>query len=147
MKERILFYGSRAAQYGFMSNFSRHQYKRNGHWYQTVEHDYQSQKFAGTAMEKKIREAKGPGAAKRLGQSPGIRKDWESVKENVMMECLRAKFKAHPAIAKELLETGDAELVEDSPTDFYWGCGDNGKGKNRLGVLLMKLREEIRAKH
>ena len=141
MAEQILFYGTRPADPGYMSNFSRHRYQRNGNWYETAEHDYQSQKFAGTPLEKKIREAESPGAAKRLGQSPGMRADWESVKEDVMRECLLAKFKAHPIIFSKLLETGDSKLIENSPTDYYWGIGANGTGKNRLGVLLMELRQ------
>ncbi|MBK0795114.1 Swarming motility protein YbiA, partial [Escherichia coli O25b:H4-ST131] len=26
--------------------------------------------------------------------------------------------------------------------DAYWGDGGNGKGKNRLGYLVMELREQ-----
>jgi len=43
-----------------------------------------------------------------------------------------------------LVETGDRELIENSPMGYYWGCGLTGAGKNRLGVLLMELREELR---
>lgn len=38
----------------------------------------------------------------------------------------------------------DREIVEDSPIDSYWGCGADGLGKNMLGKLLMKLREELK---
>ena len=45
--------------------------------------------------------------------------------------------------------TGDAELIEGNTWhDNYWGvcsCSKcNGRGKNRLGKLLMKVREELR---
>jgi predicted NAD-dependent protein-ADP-ribosyltransferase YbiA (DUF1768 family) len=43
------------------------------------------------------------------------------------------------------MDTGNEELVENSPYDYYWGVGRNGTGKNRLGILLMKLREELSA--
>ncbi len=39
----------------------------------------------------------------------------------------------------------DAELVEHTANDAYWGDGGDGNGKNRLGSLLMKVREELRA--
>jgi len=43
-----------------------------------------------------------------------------------------------------LLSTGDAEIVENSPIDYYWGCGANGSGKNRLGIILMEVRDILR---
>ena len=33
------------------------------------------------------------------------------------------KLAQHPTVAELLLNTGDAELVEDSPKDYFWGCG------------------------
>lgn len=41
--------------------------------------------------------------------------------------------------------TGDAELIEHTRTDAYWGDGGDGRGKNRLGILLMDLRQRLRA--
>jgi predicted NAD-dependent protein-ADP-ribosyltransferase YbiA (DUF1768 family) len=40
-----------------------------------------------------------------------------------------------------LLSTGNATLIEDSPMDFYWGCGSDGTGKNMLGKILMEYRD------
>lgn len=59
------------------------------------------------------------------------------------MCALRAKFAAHPAIRKTLLDTGSATLIEHTEKDRYWGDGGDGTGKNRLGVLLMRLRDEL----
>ena len=39
---------------------------------------------------------------------------------------------------------GGALLVENAPGDAYWGVGKDGNGKNRLGVLLMEVREWLR---
>ena len=39
------------------------------------------------------------------------------------------------------METGDRKLIEHTDKDKYWGDGGNGKGENRLGILLMKLRD------
>jgi len=73
-----------------------------------------------------------------------LRRDWESVKENIMRRALYAKFTQHPDLKKLLLSTGDAKLVEHTERDSYWGDGGDGSGKNRLGYLLMELREKLR---
>ena len=43
------------------------------------------------------------------------------------------------------MKTGDAELVEHTKNDRYWADGGDGTGRNRLGQLLMELREQLRA--
>lgn len=62
-----------------------------------------------------------------------------------MREAVRAKFRAHADLRAELLATGDEELIENAPGDYYWGCGADGSGKNRLGQILMEVRAELRA--
>ena len=62
-----------------------------------------------------------------------------------MLAALRAKFTQHDELKAVLLGTGDAELVEHTANDRYWGDGGDGSGKNRLGALLMQVRAEIRA--
>ncbi len=76
-------------------------------------------------------------------RSKPLRKNWESVKEQVMRKALRAKFEQHPELRALLLATAPAKLVEHTENDAYWGDGGNGKGKNRLGYLLMELREQL----
>jgi ribA/ribD-fused uncharacterized protein len=44
-----------------------------------------------------------------------------------------------------LLGTGDAKLVEHTERDAYWGDGGDGSGQNRLGQILMQVRDELRA--
>jgi NADAR domain len=58
---------------------------------------------------------------------------------------LRAKFSQHTHLMQMLIGTGDAELVEDSPFDAFWGIGRDGAGQNQLGVLLQDIRAELRA--
>jgi ribA/ribD-fused uncharacterized protein len=113
----------------------------------TSEHYFQAQKFAGTPHEEEVRQAKSPMIAARMGRSRKrpLRKDWEKVKDDVMLQALRAKFTQHPELKKLLLGTGDAPLVEHTKNDRYWADGGDGKGLNRLGILLMRLRTELRA--
>jgi ribA/ribD-fused uncharacterized protein len=62
-----------------------------------------------------------------------------------MMDALRAKFSQHEGVRQILLETGERRIVEHTPRDSYWADGGDGRGKNRLGELLMRLRSELRA--
>lgn len=146
MSKVINFYSSRA-EHGYMSNFARYEVKMNGKTYKTSEHYYQSQKYKGTAWETKVCKAGGPMEAAEIGRdkSGPLRRDWESVKDNVMREVVEAKFRQHPALAKQLLETEDAKLVEHTENDSYWADGGNGKGKNMLGIILMEVRAKLKA--
>lgn len=137
----INFY-STTGDYGYMSNFAHYPVVMNGKTYRTSEHYFQSQKFIGTNVESKIRETKSPKEAAKLGRSRDypLRKDWQSVKVNVMKLVVLAKFQQNEDIAKLLVETGDAKLVEHTENDSYWGDGGNGKGKNMLGQILMEVR-------
>ncbi|MFO7563611.1 MAG: NADAR family protein [Enhygromyxa sp.] len=144
MAEVIRFYRQGDA-WGEFSNFSPHPIELDGQRWPTTEHYFQAQKFSEPELQTRIRETKKPGDAARLGRRlPGLRSDWEQVKEDVMLRALRAKFAQHPRLARRLLSTADAELVEHTRNDSYWADGGDGSGKNRLGVLLMQLRAELR---
>ncbi len=60
-----------------------------------------------------------------------------------MLEAVRAKFTQHPDLKELLLSTGDAMLEENAPKDEEWGIGSNGRGKNKLGKILMRVRQEL----
>lgn len=62
-----------------------------------------------------------------------------------MRAALMAKFTTHPDLREALLGTRDEELVENAPTDYFWGCGKLGGGQNMLGKLLMEIRLVLRA--
>lgn len=146
MAQRIGFYSVKGP-YGAFSNFSAHPFELGGKRWPTSEHYFQAQKFAGTEHEEALRLLDGPMAVANAGRERHrpLRPDWEAVKEDVMLAALRAKFHAHPELESLLLSTGQAELVEEAQGDAYWGWGPDGQGQNRLGLLLMRLRSEIRA--
>jgi ribA/ribD-fused uncharacterized protein len=60
-----------------------------------------------------------------------------------MTVIVRAKHDQHEYIQRKLLETGNAELIENSPTDSFWGRGPDWKGRNELGKIWMRLRQEM----
>lgn len=141
----IRFY-SVADEYGDFSNFARFPIRLDGELWPTSEHYFQAQKFKDRAVRKKIRNAKSPMIAARLGRDRAqpLRRDWESVKVEVMRRAVRAKFTQHEELRTLLLETGDAKIVEHTDNDAYWGDGGDGSGKNMLGRLLMEVRAWIR---
>ena len=106
-----------------------------------VEKHYQASKTNDPEWKQRILNAKTPGEAKRLGRSAPIRPDWESVKLPEMEGFLRHKFSRSP-LREQLLDTYPHQLVElNTWGDFFWGVC-RGMGKNHLGRLLMKIREE-----
>jgi ribA/ribD-fused uncharacterized protein len=85
----------------------------------------------------------GPSSAKKKGRHVTLRHDWEKVKEEYMYQIVKAKFIQNPAIADALLETGNALLIEGNTWgDTIWGMC-NGRGQNKLGKILMRVRSEI----
>ena len=143
----IYFYSAREQPYGCFSNFSRHGIELDGLWWSTSEHYYQAQKFATTDRPwfKRIHAAKTAKDAAKMGRdrSHFLRKDWESVKDEIMHRAVLRKFVTHRPLRELLLGTGDLEIVENSPMDYYWGCGVDGSGKNKLGRVLMAVRSSL----
>ena len=141
----IYFY-STIDKYGEFSNFSRHGVELDGQWWPTTEHYFQAQKFEDEEYREQIRGAATPKQAAELGRSRNrvLRADWEEVKDHVMYRAVLKKFQTHSQLKNLLLSTGDEELVENTTGDYYWGCGKNGSGKNMLGQILMRVREELR---
>ena len=140
----IYFYKTSEA-YGCFSNFSHHGFLIDGKWWMTSEHYFQAKKFDGTVYEEKIRLLDNPMKAADMGRdhSLPLRKDWEDVKDNIMRKAVIEKFTQNLDIKKILIQTGGQELVEKTTTDYYWGCGANGSGKNMLGLILMETREKL----
>ena len=135
--------------YGCFSNFSPHPINLQGTYWSTVEHYYQAQKFVGTpdaVVIPVIHAAPTPEQAAALGRdrTRSVRPDWEQVKIQVMHEAVLIKFLTHIDIQSILISTGDRLIVENSPTDCYWGCGGDKTGQNHLGKILMSVRQEIR---
>ncbi|MCY4044820.1 MAG: NADAR family protein [Cellvibrionales bacterium] len=115
----------------------------------SVEHYYQAMKFSNDAFAEKIRQAKTPAKAKKLGGSRlhKRRKDWQAIKTTVMTRAVYIKTRTHTKIAKALLDTNDNPLVESSAYDYFWGCGRDRRGHNHYGKVLMAVRDKLRDEH
>jgi ribA/ribD-fused uncharacterized protein len=132
--------------YGCFSNFSPHPITLDGKAWPTSEHYFQAQKFEDEQHQEAIRTTKSPMIAARMGRDrkKTLRPDWEAVKISIMTDAVRAKFTQHDDIRAILLGTADARLVEHTTNDSYWGDGGDGSGKNMLGQVLMRVRDELR---
>jgi hypothetical protein len=114
--------------------------------YKSVEHYFQSQKFKDNpTYSKKIINCLSPFDAKKLGSIRSIKivKDWDNIRLSILENGLRSKFDKNLNLELyELLQlTKGSLLIENSPFDNYYGCGRDGKGKNMMGKLLMKIRD------
>lgn len=138
-----------SGDYRFLSNFSPCNIAYNGYIYGNVEAAFQSEKCADPRDCKEFQSLTG-GEAKRMGRSVELREDWEQIKVSVMRDLLRVKFMDSPDLQTQLLNTGDARLIEGNRWhDNFWGdCNCDrcaGKpGENMLGQLLMDLRDSLR---
>jgi hypothetical protein len=148
-RTEVRFYRSNEKPYGVFSNLYRRPISFEGRDYPTAEHAYQAGKAAKEAVREWILSAPTPALAAMAAHGLytwDIVADWSRIKVDRMRRVLRAKFTQHEDLRALLLATGDARLVEAGRTDNAvnreWG-EVNGKGMNRLGVLLMELRAEL----
>lgn len=137
-------------QYFFLSNFYDAPVTYLGLTYQNNEAAFQSAKVIGTKQESQ-RQAfthLAPNEAKRKGRHVSLRSDWEKTKDQVMYEIVKNKFTNNLDLQEKLLATGNAILTEGNTWhDVYWGYDTRQKrGQNKLGKILMRVRQELRVK-
>jgi len=147
-RERISFYNKHEPYYEF-TNFSPHDVVYAGKRYPTSEHLFQSFKFLDSqpAIAEHIRKCGDRPSAvfdEAHRHQKWVRSDWRQVNVEKMEATLRLKFTQHTDLKALLLGTGNAELVENSPKDFFWGIGADGSGRNELGKALERVRDELR---
>lgn len=129
--------------YYFLSNFYEAPVTWNSITYRNNEAAFQSAKTNDIVVRKTFA-TMDPSTAKREGRRVALRPDWEEVKYQVMYEICLAKFIQNSELRERLLATGD-EYLEEGNTwgDRTWGTV-NGQGNNRLGKILMQVRDEIK---
>ena len=116
----------------------------------STEHFFQAQKFVGTPIEDKIRKCGSAREAFELARKPQyqawLHPEWhKGVKDDVMLLAVKEKFTQHEDLQKKLLQTGEREIVEHTANDSYWGDGGGwGRGQNKLGKILMQVRNELK---
>jgi ribA/ribD-fused uncharacterized protein len=147
----IKFYRANEKPYGAFSNLYRREIVFEGVTYPTSEHAYQAGKPRKDAVREWLLAAPTPSLLAMAAHGLyvwDIQPDWSKTKYDRMKRVLQAKFTQHEDLAKLLLSTGKARLVEAATVDNLvnrtWGEVD-GVGRNMLGKLLMEVREELAA--
>jgi ribA/ribD-fused uncharacterized protein len=155
----IVFYKTQEAFGGLSNMAAGFPLTINGERILTSEALYQACKYPERPeAQRLILTQKSPMAAKMVGKPywKWEREDWNTareaitVREAVMDWCLRVKLYQHAErFGALLLATGSRPIVEQSRRDPFWGAvpepDGSLRGWNRLGHLLMQLREECSA--
>lgn len=143
----IRFYRANEKPHGAFSNLLKRPIEFEGETFATAEHAYQAGKARKPAVRKWLMEAPSPSLLAMAAHGLyvwDIAEDWSKIKFDRMKRVLVAKFTQHEDLKALLLSTGTARLVEsatvDNAVNRLWG-EVNGVGQNKLGVLLMEVRE------
>lgn len=149
-----LFYG------GFLSQWYHSNFVIDGVWFSTCEQYMMYKKslmFRDYEMCIKIMATDDPSEQKAYGRMvKNFNKElWEKYAKKIIYDGNYAKFTQDPKLLKELMATGNKELVEASPTDRIYGVGlsasdpriwDKNKwqGTNWLGIAITNVRETLK---
>jgi ribA/ribD-fused uncharacterized protein len=150
-KNEVVLFKSTKAIHGGLSNMaSGFSVRVNGILIPSIEALYQACRYPlFPAIQQEIIEQNSPMTAKMISKKyiSHTRQDWEHVKYDIMYWALQVKLSQnYVKFSKVLLETGTKPIVELSNKDKDWAAIERNNnilvGKNALGRLLMKLREE-----
>lgn len=135
--------------YEFLSNFYNCPVTFYGITYRNSEAAFQAQKTKDEDVKREF-SVLNPSSAKLKGRNIELREDWDKVKYNIMYHVVFYKFIQNKDLFFKLIQTKDEELIEGNWWhDNYWGdchcdrCKDI-KGQNKLGKILMDLREKFK---
>lgn len=133
-----------SGEYRWLSNFAECRIILGNTTYSSVEHAYQSMKSDDPEWRKFCADpSNSAGTIKRKSRDVTIIPRWDDLKELVMYICLFQKYLQEPYLTA-LVETGDSLIIEGNTWgDTFWGVCD-GKGQNRLGELIMKIRDKVK---
>ena len=130
-----------------LDNFSAHAICLWDQEFPTAEHAFQWKKFSINHSEvaNAILSAKSPHLVKEISDAnkDSQPETWKDDKVKVMEEILLAKAQQHEDVRDVLKKTGNRKIIENSPVDSFWGIGPEGKGKNVVGEIWMKIRASL----
>lgn len=133
-------------EFGYLATYSNYGFYKDGVYYKTSEHYYQSKKMVDSKIQKQIIEAKTPKEASDIGRNRRNQKkgNWKNIKKQVMFEAVLYKFEQNEELKEKLLSTGNEEIIEETTKENYWGIGPNYDGQNNYGKILCQVRDYLR---
>ena len=157
-KKYVLFFGYKCP----FSNMYNHLMTQSSQNFTCVEQGfaYRKAELFDASLCDKILQAKTGPEFKKLGRDVKNfdAHVWNGRRSQIMERLIYAKFQ-DPTLAKLLKLTENAELIEVSPYDKFWGAGvdkdimirliEEGRpypGQNRLGLTLMWMRDNFVSK-
>ena len=160
LKTDAVFFHKPEEPYGFLSNWYPSPFELDGERFSSVEQFIMFRKcclFADTDMQVAVLSTDNPAKQQEIGRSAPWynEKIWGGVRQVVAFRGLMAKFSQNKELGQQLLDTGNAVLVECAGSDRVWACGlhlddedrldaSKWRGTNVLGYALMEVREAIR---
>lgn len=134
----------------FLSNFAPSSIEIDGIVYPTAQHAILAARTDDPAQKEGISRIKSPFRAKIAASRLSIRDDWARVEASVLECVMRMKFR-DLTLRQKLASTGDALILflNDWGDNIDGVCLDKDSGhwwgENRLGLILMAIREEAQA--
>jgi ribA/ribD-fused uncharacterized protein len=141
--------------FGWLGNMSPFPIEHEDLVWPSSEALFQGLRFQDPEIKEEIRSQKSPMTAKMIAKKHHKLAAFDPLGEEDLANmrlCLRLKVDQHPQVKKDLLETGDARIIEDVTSrgrrgsNLFWGAIKNGsewEGQNWLGRLWMELRDEL----
>ncbi|CAM9331677.1 unnamed protein product [Ectocarpus sp. 8 AP-2014] len=113
--------------------------------YPSVEHALQASKTDDLELKAAIRQAKNAIEAKKIARAAKPKPDWRGSSEKIAEALVRDKFRRNAKAREVLVGTGRVKLVyTNTHDDRFWGVC-TGKGENKLGKLLERVRADALA--
>lgn len=133
-------------EYAFLGNNTPAPVVCEGIAYPSAEAAFQASKVDDIATREQFARFS-PEKVRQKGNMLTPRPGWEDEKDDIMHEIVQQKFLQNPEFRERLLATGSRRLIDGGKgkKDTYWGVNTiTWEGENRLGLILMELREAFR---
>jgi len=132
--------------YRWLNNFAAVEVEFEGLRFNSVEHAYQAAKSSDIDWRLYCANEVDPDNVRKSVKLISIRPDWEYVKVSIMEKLLIQKFDQAP-YADLLMATDNTYIINGNIwEDTFWGVDmGTGKGTNKLGHLIMKIRSAMKA--
>jgi len=146
-KKVVWFYDHNNKLTQIFGNFYKNPVTYKGITYACAEAAFQAQKCSSNKQKRKFANLTGDQAFKKA-KTLTLPQNWHTNKFQIMKEIVTEKFK-DPKLKGLLLATKGAELVEHNPVvgrDKTWSDNHDGSGENKLGIILMQVRQSLGGK-